>query len=422
MNKAINLLTAALRRLKSDDRGGIAIITAVSLPVLVGFCALAVDVSIWLSQKNSAQGAADFAALSAEVAAQTGASSSQVQNEALDVAALNGFTNGQNGITVTVNNPPTSGSYTTNNTAYEVIITQPQQLYFAAILGLAPTVRGRAVVTQGTTPACVLALDTSANQAIDVSGSASINAPNCAIASNSSSSRALNLSGSACVTASQLSLVGNYNSNSSCHLNVTTVKTNTAATQDPYSSFSIPSFSGCGHTNYSLGSGSATISPGVYCGGISTSSSAVLTMNPGVYIIDGGDLAISGSSQLNATSGVTIILTSTSSNYGTVAFSGGSTENITAPSTGSTAGIALYLDRRAPKKNNNFSGGSSQTITGAIYMPSQQISYTGPTNAASSCTQLIGDTITFSGSAGFGRNCGSVPVAGLQGAQGGLVE
>ena len=58
-----------LRRVATNQRGSISIITAVSLPALLGFGGLAVDASLWLRAKNAVQGAADAAASSAAAAA-----------------------------------------------------------------------------------------------------------------------------------------------------------------------------------------------------------------------------------------------------------------------------------------------------------------------------------------------------------------
>ena len=80
-----------------------AVLVALAMPVLLGLTAFAVDVSQWSSSKNAIQGAADNSALSAIVAGQAGASSAQITNQALAVAAATGFTNGQGGVTVTVN-------------------------------------------------------------------------------------------------------------------------------------------------------------------------------------------------------------------------------------------------------------------------------------------------------------------------------
>ena len=418
---SIKRMISTLSRFRSDQSGAVAMVTAVGLPVLIGFAALTVDVTLWSSSKTSAQGAADAAAMSAVKAAAAGNSVSQSKNEATAIAAADGFTNGVGGATVTVNNPPASGAYTSNSGAYEVIITKPQTLYFAGIFGAAPQVTGRSVAASNSPPACVLALEPSAQQAINMSGSAALTTNNCSVVANSTNAGAVKLSGSACLKPSQLTLVGNYSSSSSCAV-TGTVKTNAAATADPYASVTVPSYSGCTQNNYQLSGGSATISAGVYCGGISVSGSSQLTLNAGTYIIDSGDLSVSGSASLIATAGVTLILTSKTNHYGKVAFSGGTTVSVTAPSTGTYAGMAIITDRNAAAQNNDFSGGSTQSIIGAIYMPSQNVDYSGQSNAANTCTQLVVLKLNLSGSAGFGRNCGTVPVAGLSGSSLGIVE
>jgi Putative Flp pilus-assembly TadE/G-like len=190
---------APLRRLRSDSKGVVAVVIAFTIPVLAGLAALAVDTSVWSSAKNSAQGEADAAAVSAVAAATAGSSSTQIQNEVYASSALAGFTIGQKGVTVTVNNPPKSGPNTSNTGAYEVIITQPQTRFFAGVLGAAPTISGRSVVLVAGSPACILALDPvasgSAANDVGLSGGATITATKCVVAANSSSSTAVSLSG-----------------------------------------------------------------------------------------------------------------------------------------------------------------------------------------------------------------------------------
>jgi hypothetical protein len=149
----------------------------------------------------------------------------------------------------------------------------------------------------------------------------------------------------------------------------------------------------------------------VYCGGIDLkSSNADVTLNPGIYILDQGSLTMTGNSTLSG-SGVTIIFTSsTGSNYATADIKGGASINLTAPSTGSTAGIALYGDRNMPVGTSiAFGGGSGQLIQGVIYFPSAALSWAGnPTTTSSTCTELIANTISFVGDSGFATNCSAL--------------
>ncbi|MGH7000696.1 MAG: TadE/TadG family type IV pilus assembly protein [Stellaceae bacterium] len=237
-------LAAQFRRLRSDSRGVVAIVVGLAIPVLLGFAALAVDTSVWSSAKNSAQGAADAAALSAMAAATAGSSATQINNEAYASSALSGFSNGQNGVTVTINHPPKSGPNTSNNSAYEVIITQPQKTFYGAMLGSAPTVTGRAVaLLQG--PACILALDPSASSSIGMSGGATVADNKCNVADNSSSPTAVTLSGGSTLKAPTLNDVGNYSVTGGSTMSVTTINTGAAATPDPYKNLAVPSLSSC---------------------------------------------------------------------------------------------------------------------------------------------------------------------------------
>ncbi|MGH6812161.1 MAG: pilus assembly protein TadG-related protein [Methylocella sp.] len=450
-------LAAPLRRLRSDSNGVVAVVIALTIPLLLGFAALAVDTSVWSSAKNSTQGAADAAAVSAVAAATAGSSWAQIQNEANASSALAGFTNGQGGVTVTVNTPPTSGNYTAStykNSAYEVIITQPQKRFFAGVLGAAPTISGRAVALVAGKPACILALDSkasgSASNDVGISGGATITATKCAVAANSSSSTAVSLSGGSSLTASNLNVVGNYSVSGGATVTAT-IKTGAAATVDPYASLAVPSFttSGCLPAVNLSGGATKTISAGCYAGinvsggskltmnsgnyvinggsppGISLSGGSTVTMGSGVYIINAGTFALSGGNTITG-SGVSIVLTNTpsnpsTSNWGSVTISGGANLTLTAPSSGPMQGVAFYMDRNAPGPNttpsgttDGFSGGSSMSITGSLYLPSQLVSYSGGSSTGSECLQLIADNILFSGGSSFGVSCGSLTVPGFQ--------
>lgn len=409
------LRLTGVKNFRTDRRGAVAVIAAIALPVLVGMLGLAVDVSIWSGNKNSAQGAADNAALSAVAAVKGGANATQATNEALAVAALNGFQNGANGVTVTVNNPPATGSYASNSKAYEVIVQQQQKLFFGRMLGNAITVQGRSVALGATASGpCVLALETSASKAIDMSGGSTIiNAPTCDVIANSTASTAANLSGGASIIASKFKVGGNYATSGSSAVTAT-ITTGAAATADPYASLVTPTPSSCLKTGYSLSGGTDTLNPGTYCNGISVSGGGVLNLNPGVYIINGGGLTVS-SSTLKGTGGVSIVITNASASWGIFTISGGSTFNVTAPSSGVMQGVALYMDRAAPISNSNvMSGGSNQIITGTIYVPTGKVTYSGGSGGGSGCLQLIARLLLFSGGSSFGQSCGSLVVPGFQ--------
>jgi hypothetical protein len=219
------------------------------------------------------------------------------------------------------------------------------------------------------------------------------------------------LSGGAVLKAATVSISGNYSLTNGASLVVSgTTTTGAPAMADPYASVAVPTPGACAATNSWGGATVATISPGTYCNGMTFSNGAVITMNPGVYIVDRGVFHVTGGANVNATSGVTIVLTSSSgSNYATALFDNGITFNITAPTTGTTKGLALFQDRRAEATNSeSFGGGSTTNITGALYFPAQTVNYANGATTTSTCTQLIAYRVIFSGGSKFMDGCSAV--------------
>ncbi len=131
-------------------------------------------------------------------------------------------------------------------------------------------------------------------------------------------------------------------------------------------------------------------------------------MNPGTYFIDGGSLSVNGGATLNG-NGVTLIFTEHNSNsWATATINGNATVNLTPPTYGSLSGILIFGDRNLPLGTTfKFNGGSTQSLTGAIYVPTGAINFSGGNGTGSGCTQIVGDTITFTGNSAIAVNCSS---------------
>jgi hypothetical protein len=121
-------MMATLRRLLRCDSGGIAIIAAILMPVMIGFAGLGVEVSHWYLTGRAMQGAADSAAVSAVaeyVAA--GFTSTSYQTVGKTYAELNGFKDTVNNVTVTICGPSDSRTICgTNATQIKAVIHQVQ--------------------------------------------------------------------------------------------------------------------------------------------------------------------------------------------------------------------------------------------------------------------------------------------------------
>src|SRR5262249_31446585 len=121
---------------------------------------------------------------------------------------------------VTMNNPPTSGAYTSDTTAVEAIVEQDAPAFFTRmpIVGMGLTslpVRARAVAKQGFSTACIYALDPTAKSALNFGGNATMNL-GCGAVSESSDPKSIDISSNVNISltnGASLGAVGGYNNN-----------------------------------------------------------------------------------------------------------------------------------------------------------------------------------------------------------------
>lgn len=404
-----------------------AIQLALSLVVILGMVALAVEITFLVYKHRQMQAAADAAAFGAAIAKKTGYPSSFAL-EARAAAAAVGYVNGVDGVTVTVNNPPLHGNYTTNTNAVEVIISQSQSLSLVTLFqtGLFSVGASAVAVPGGGGAACVLQLLNTSITGVSLSNGATVNLVQCGLDANATSSSAVSVTGGAVLNTQFVSTSGRTSTSNGGVINATSgIKTNQAAVADPYASVAAPSFSGCNYNNKSFGHNASrqTANPGVYCNGLAFTNDAIVTMNPGVYIIDRGTFDVGGAVKLTGT-GVTIYLTkSTSSSYATVNIGNGASVTLTAPTSGTYAGLVFFGDRKAASSTtSSFGGGATFSITGALYFPSQTVSFNNGISNPSGCTQLVAGKIQFTGGSQFKNNCTNTGVTSVGGGQTSLVE
>jgi len=139
-------------------------------------------------------------------------------------------------------------------------------------------------------------------------------------------------------------------------------------------------------------------------------STAVFTF-PGAAIKPGDPANFTG----NSCSGCTFVLTSrdAASNPGTIGnvnMNGGATLNLTAPGTGTYAGILIYQDRRAVNGTNanqqsTLNGNSSSFFQGAFYFPNQQVTFNGTAGMSTDCMKLVARTVLYSGNMNIANTC-----------------
>jgi hypothetical protein len=418
----MNKLWRFLSRLCRDRSGTIAVMTALSLTALVGFAGLGIETTQWYTEKRSIQTASDDAALSAAIAYGQG-NTSGYTTEGKSVAGSDGFIDGTNQVSVTVNKPPTSGPYASNASAIQVVIVAPAKPILSKMFigDFNISASSVAIPASPATNGCVLALNGAAAGAGTLSGTTTITLNNCSFDVNSKSSSSLIMNGNSTLNAADVILGGSDSISNNSTLTVTgSIRMNQPPVSDPYAGRTMPTpATPC--INLGKIQGPVTLSPGTYCSLVTTAGASV-TLNPGVYMLDGGDFNIAGNSTITGTGGVTIILTTSSTDptkiltsIGNITINGGSTVNLVAPTSGPYSGMAFWQDGRASDSGkDNFNGGSTMNITGAIYLPSQTVDFNGGnTTGGSACTQIVASIIIFTGNSVFNNNCSGTGVTNI---------
>ncbi len=386
-----------------SQKGTVAILVALLLPVLMGLMALAIDMGYVLLKRNEMQVAADSAALFAASARQhgqdIGAASSLVQA----ATAANGFLNNLQGTVVTVLIPPGgSQSYAADTQYVSVTVTQPVNAFLAWIFGVIQTNTSATAVAgpAGGGNPCLLTLGTSGTS-LSVVGNSVVTANTCGIYVNSNSGSALQVTGNVTVTATPILVVGGYSKNG--NVTMGPVTTGAAATTDPFSNLPFPAFSACNYTNYSKsGNGDLVLSAGTYCGGISINGNHGVTFSPGMYILYGGGLNLTGNISPIQGSDVTIYNSGNSSTYPYAALdlSGNVSINFSAPTAGAYAGMLFMQD---PENNQTASiaGNSGTILAGNLYFPNSALNLTGNSGTSIPTGSVVAQKISVNGNSKF---------------------
>ncbi len=413
--------SSLIRRFSRDQSGSYVILSALLMPVLVGTAGLGTEVGWWYYKHKNMQSAADSGAVSAATAVTAG---TDLLSEANAVTASYGYANAVSNVTVAVNQPPKTGNYTSNPQAVEVIVSQLQPRLLSALFGSDPIlITARAVALPNSGTGCVLALNSTASPAVKVSGGNQLNLIKCNLYSNSSASPSLNVAGSASVAANQVGVVGDVSGAS----NITAtngVRTHMRAVADPYANVSPPAEPSCTNAKITVNSNGKTnsLSPGCYSGSITVNAGATLNLDPGIYYLDGANLSVAGNATITGT-GVTLVFTGSGSNWGTASIGSNAIIDLTAPTAGSTKGIVIYGDRKMPAGTAfNLTGGGTQNFGGAIYLPKANLSFSGGNGTSTSCTKIIADTLTFTGTSNVQVNCSALGTATIGGQTAQLIE
>ena len=407
--RAIRALGGWLGALAGDCRGSMLVWSALATPVIFGMAGLGLDTGLWYLERRVMQSAVDSAALSATLARNSGATQTQIEAAVQASFTKSNFTLVASDI-LQVNAPPLTGPNTGSASAVEVIVQRkPGMMLASMVTSQVIKISTRAVsgaVIVGTH--CIVALDGDADSAVLFSGTADADL-NCGVASNSRSSKAIHVGGKAILRADPAQAYGDiYVEGSATLVTNSPPQPNSPRVADPFGpqgrDLQLPLMGSCTPVPDLSGmSGTITLDPGHYCGNLLIENKTVV-FNPGTYIFESGNVTIKASSVVSG-DGVTFVLTSPiPAQVGRLEFASQSDITLTAPSTGTYAGILVYEDKNAATHDgmgvafkHTVAGGVNTILKGAIYTPARHIELTGGTNASGQCLYLVARRVTITG-------------------------
>ena len=376
-----------------SQRGSISVLTVLTMvPFLIGATA-ALDMANAIRIKTSLQAAADAGVLAAATALATGhpdAKKKQIAEETfyanLSPKMLASF----------------SGSVKT------AVSFPEKQVHMSVQVGTRPLltslltdtvtmgVEATAAVDKGK-PLCILVLNHTAWKAFDLQGTTDVDALGCAIHVNSNHLEGMRQTGSGSATADAFCVHGNYTGT-----NYTPQpRPGCMREQDPLAAQFAVDRSAVDLTTCRTDAPltvvtDKTLSPGVYCGGLSVIK-GTLTLEPGLHVFRDGELNIQASGTVQG-AGVTILLTGLSTaRLETLA---GANLILSPPTSGYFAGITIAHDPASvPVKNNIMRGGGTMDIKGILYFPKQPltISGNGVIGADEPQFAIVADTLSLEG-------------------------
>jgi hypothetical protein len=238
---------------------------------------------------------------------------------------------------------------------------------------------------------CIITLDPSASQTLQVQSGAELTASGCGISVNSNNSDALDVRGTSSVLdgGGSISVRGNYLASSGGAIVGSTPQTGAAAASDPLAYLTTPDPGACSPPYGTIGykvvqpSKDTTLQPGTYCGGIKVGTVIDVTFAPGMYFLLGGGMDIGSAAHIHGT-GVTFVnmngpvADGGANKFGIYNLQNNSTVvDFTAMTTGPLAGILFYQDRAAGITGHTYvnmvKSGVGTTFSGSFYFPTQRL-------------------------------------------------
>jgi hypothetical protein len=217
----------------------------------------------------------------------------------------------------------------------------------------------------GGAPICVIGLDERSLFSVGLDKNAKLEAPGCAIYSNSRSPFGLYARNRASMRAAFICSAGGREMNGPGTY-VPSPQQDCPVLKDPLAQRPAPSVGVCKEHDLVVSGRSVTLSPGTYCGGITVTRNAAVTFEPGEYIMRDGPLHVEQNGSITG-SHVGFYMTGRGA---IVNFEAASNISLTAPKTGTMAGILFSEDRASPTwQMHRIMSNNARMLLGTIHLP-----------------------------------------------------
>lgn len=374
--KSVGLIRQVARAWGCES-GGVALLVAFALPVLLAGAGAATDYGLMAALKVKLQTAADAAAISATRELQVASNADQGRYTAVARSVVNShFGLPAADATITVSASPNS-----KGTGIDV---QLGRQYIPTAVGRFITSGSVVSATAGAERVgggkmCVLVLslkDPTENEVLKLENQAQVTGQDCGIFSNSLHKDGVNAKDTSVLKGSLLCSAGGFKLDNPAGY-VGERRTDCPVIDNPMKDRPAPTPGPCTHTD-SAGKGvklviesSRDLLPGTYCEGIEIKGKGtVVNLRPSgsndVLIIKDGQLKVSEDAKLVGR-GVGISFHGDSANF---EFGGTSTIDLVAPTSGPLAGVLFFGSLSAPDwREYKITSDNARVLVGTIYLP-----------------------------------------------------
>lgn len=366
----------------TDQKGGVALLAALLLPVVLVLCGGVIDYGHAFAQRQRLQNITDKAALSA--ARELGLSDAvrESLSEVVKASVSATLTANRKGI------PTPTVETSLGSDPLEVTVRAESRVapLFGGGFGLVPVDLKVVSVARivGRPNVCLLALERSEPAALWLVKSSRMTGNNCSVFSNSSSTTGLIVRDDAVLSAKTVCSAGGIDK--SGKINPEPIG-DCPTFEDPLAGRPEPLLGDCDYKNVTVSDATETLSPGVYCGGLSITGTAKVTLEPGVYAIKDGLLSVRDQASIDGTDVSFFLGPSTWFLFGPE-----SSVSLSARKTGELAGLLFFASRAQSKIiTHSILSKNAQRLVGTVYLPNNSFVVDGDASVggASAYTAIV---------------------------------